>query len=68
MVTTGEDDADSGVDLRGTLRVVRGVPGLLALIAFSCFNNFIGGAFMAVMDPTASRWCPCRRGACCGGC
>jgi MFS transporter, DHA3 family, multidrug efflux protein len=38
------------VDLRGTLRVVRGVPGLLALIAFSCFNNFLAGAFMALMD------------------
>jgi MFS transporter, DHA3 family, multidrug efflux protein len=38
------------VDLRGTLRVVRGVPGLLALIAFTCFNNFLGGAFMALMD------------------
>jgi MFS transporter, DHA3 family, multidrug efflux protein len=50
VVATG-DEAERGVDLRGTLRVVRGVPGLLALIAFSCFNNFIGGAFMAVMDP-----------------
>jgi MFS transporter, DHA3 family, multidrug efflux protein len=40
----------SNVDLRGTLHVVRGVPGLLALIAFSCFNNFLGGAFMALMD------------------
>ncbi|WP_298454919.1 MFS transporter [uncultured Cellulomonas sp.] len=39
-----------GVDLRGTWRLVRGVPGLVALIAFSCFNNFIGGAFMALMD------------------
>jgi MFS transporter, DHA3 family, multidrug efflux protein len=38
------------VDLRGTLRVVRGVPGLLALIGFTCFNNFLGGAFMALMD------------------
>jgi DHA3 family multidrug efflux protein-like MFS transporter len=38
------------VDLRGTLRVVRGVPGLLALIGFACFNNFLGGAFMALMD------------------
>ena len=27
-----------------------GVPGLVALIAFSCFNNFLGGAFMALMD------------------
>ena len=50
VVSTG-DDGPRGVDLRGTLRVVSGVPGLLALIAFSCFNNFIGGAFMAVMDP-----------------
>jgi DHA3 family multidrug efflux protein-like MFS transporter len=38
------------VDLRGTLQVVRGVPGLLALIGFACFNNFLGGAFMALMD------------------
>jgi DHA3 family multidrug efflux protein-like MFS transporter len=38
------------VDLRGTLRVVRGIPGLLALIGFSCFNNFLGGVFMALMD------------------
>jgi len=38
------------VDVRGTLRVVRGVPGLLALIAFSCFNNFLAGAFMALLD------------------
>jgi DHA3 family multidrug efflux protein-like MFS transporter len=52
VVTTGGDaDGGHGVDLKGTLKVVRGVPGLLALIAFSCFNNFIGGAFMAVMDP-----------------
>ncbi len=52
----GDDDAagppaDSGIDLRGTLRLVRGVPGLLPLILFSCFNNFLGGAFMALMDP-----------------
>jgi MFS transporter, DHA3 family, multidrug efflux protein len=44
----GEDGA--GVDLRGTVRLVRGVPGLIALIAFSCFNNFLGGSFMALMD------------------
>ena len=38
------------VDLRGTLRLVRGVPGLLALIGFTCFNNLLNGAFMALMD------------------
>jgi DHA3 family multidrug efflux protein-like MFS transporter len=48
---TSDDDADAGVDLRGTIRLVRGVPGLLPLVLFSCFNNFLGGAFMALMDP-----------------
>ncbi len=38
------------IDVSGTLRVVRSVPGLPALIVFSCFNNFLGGAFMALMD------------------
>jgi DHA3 family multidrug efflux protein-like MFS transporter len=38
------------VDVRGTLRVIRGISGLLALIGFSCFNNFLSGAFMALMD------------------
>jgi DHA3 family multidrug efflux protein-like MFS transporter len=42
---------DNRIDLRGTLRLVRGVPGLLALIGFSCFNNFLGGVFMALLDP-----------------
>jgi DHA3 family multidrug efflux protein-like MFS transporter len=49
--TGGTDGAGDGVDLRGTLRLVRGVPGLLPLILFSCFNNFLGGGFMALMDP-----------------
>ncbi len=43
-------DEATGIDLRGTWRLVQGVPGLPALIAFSCFNNVIGGAFMALMD------------------
>ena len=38
------------VDLRGTIRVVREVPGLIALILFSAFNNFLGGVFMALLD------------------
>lgn len=45
------DQADAGkIDLRGTIRQVRQIPGLLALIAFSCLNNLLGGAFMALMD------------------
>jgi DHA3 family multidrug efflux protein-like MFS transporter len=38
------------VDLKGTYKIVRGVPGLMALILFSTFNNFLGGVFMALMD------------------
>lgn len=48
-----DDSGEAGgrrVDLRGTVRVVREVPGLMALILFSAFNNFLGGVFMALMD------------------
>ena len=40
----------SRVDLRGTVAVVAAVPGLLALVAFSTINNFLGGVFMALLD------------------
>jgi len=49
-VRLARDEDGAGIDLRGTVRLVRGVPGLVALIAFSCFNNFLGGSFMALMD------------------
>jgi len=42
--------AGQGLDLAGTVRVVRGVPGLFGLIFFQTFNNFLGGIFMALMD------------------
>jgi MFS transporter, DHA3 family, multidrug efflux protein len=38
------------VDLKGTIRVITAVPGLVALIIFSAFNNLLGGVFMALMD------------------
>jgi DHA3 family multidrug efflux protein-like MFS transporter len=44
------EGAAGKTDLRGTYRMVRRTPGLLALILFSTFNNFLGGAFMALMD------------------
>jgi DHA3 family multidrug efflux protein-like MFS transporter len=47
---TEKGDEGHGVDLRGTVRLVRGVPGLVPLIAFSCCNNLLGGTFMALMD------------------
>lgn len=46
----GETAAPKRVDILGTLAIVRGVPGLLALILFTCFNNFLGGIFMALLD------------------
>lgn len=38
------------VDIRGTILVIAGVPGLFALIFFATFNNFLGGIFMALLD------------------
>lgn len=38
------------VDIKGTIKVIRGVQGLFALIFFTMFNNFLGGVFMALMD------------------
>jgi DHA3 family multidrug efflux protein-like MFS transporter len=39
------------MDLRGTIAIVLAIPGLLALILFNTFNNFLGGVFMALLDP-----------------
>lgn len=39
------------LDLRGTYAVIIAIPGLLALIGFNTINNFLGGVFMALMDP-----------------
>lgn len=46
----GESPPDKSVDLKGTIKLVWGVSGLMALIFFSTFNNFLGGVFMALMD------------------
>jgi DHA3 family multidrug efflux protein-like MFS transporter len=37
--------------LKGSIAAIRVVPGLMALIFFSTFNNLIGGVYMALMDP-----------------
>lgn len=45
--------AESGggkVDVRGTIKAIRLIPGLFALIFFNTFNNFLGGVFMSLMD------------------
>jgi DHA3 family multidrug efflux protein-like MFS transporter len=38
------------IDIGGAFRAVRLVPGLIALLFFSTFNNFLGGVFMSLMD------------------
>lgn len=39
------------IDVKGAVAAVQAVPGLLALIFFTTFNNFLGGVYMALMDP-----------------
>jgi len=48
--TPGEGAEPKRMDIRGTIAVIAGVPGLFALILFATFNNFLGGIFMALMD------------------
>jgi DHA3 family multidrug efflux protein-like MFS transporter len=47
---SNEPPAPKRVDIAGTVRVIAAVPGLFALILFACFNNFLGGIFMALLD------------------
>ncbi|WP_229116476.1 MFS transporter [Parenemella sanctibonifatiensis] len=44
-------DAHGAFDLMGSWRAVAAISGLFSLIIFSTFNNFIGGAYMALLDP-----------------
>jgi DHA3 family multidrug efflux protein-like MFS transporter len=44
-------EAPRFIDFSGAIRAVQIVPGLLALLLFSTFNNFLGGVFMALLDP-----------------
>lgn len=45
------DDRSKAVDVRGAVHAVRSVDGLLSLLFFTTFNNFLGGVFIALMDP-----------------
>jgi DHA3 family multidrug efflux protein-like MFS transporter len=48
----GSGEAPTGwVDIRGGWRAVRGADGLFFLVIFTTLNNFIGGIYMALMDP-----------------
>ncbi|MGA4506474.1 MFS transporter [Propionibacteriaceae bacterium G1746] len=50
-VEPAASDAQGHFDLMGSWLAVRAIPGLLALLLFSTFNNFIGGVYMALLDP-----------------
>lgn len=45
------DTGASKIDIKGTMALIRTMPGLFALIFFTTFNNFLGGVFMSLMDP-----------------
>lgn len=45
------EGAPKSYGFRGVIPAVMVVPGLLALILFTTFNNLVGGVFMALMDP-----------------
>lgn len=43
-------DQQPKIDILGTFKVIKGIPGLFALILFATINNFLGGVFMSLMD------------------
>jgi DHA3 family multidrug efflux protein-like MFS transporter len=45
------EGAPKSYGFRGVIPAVVVVPGLLALILFTTFNNLVGGVFMALIDP-----------------
>ena len=45
------DEVPKMVDFGGAFRAIRDVPGLTGLVLFACFNNLLGGVFMALLDP-----------------
>ncbi|HLS92355.1 MAG TPA: MFS transporter [Microbacterium sp.] len=52
VVAADPETAPTGwVDIRGGWRAVRGAHGLLFLVFFTMLNNFVGGVYMALMDP-----------------
>lgn len=46
-----EPGRNRAIDLKMGFTTVLAIPGLLSLIIFSMFNNFVGGVYMALMDP-----------------
>ena len=45
------EGAPAKVDFVQAFRMTREIPGLMALVIFSTFNNLLGGIYMALLDP-----------------
>lgn len=45
------EDKPKRIDIHGSYLLAAAIPGLLGIIIFNTFNNFLGGVFMALMDP-----------------
>lgn len=46
-----QQKASKKFNIKETIATINEIPGLFALIFFTTFNNFLGGVFMALMDP-----------------
>lgn len=53
IVYAKQKEGVGAVDIKGTIALLRETPGIIALILFTSFNNFLGGVFMALMDSYA---------------
>lgn len=45
------EEGGSRFDVSGAVAAIRSVPGLVALILFTTFNNLVNGVYIALMDP-----------------
>jgi DHA3 family multidrug efflux protein-like MFS transporter len=45
------EDKPKRIDIKGSYLLAAAIPGLIGIIIFNTFNNFLGGVFMALMDP-----------------
>lgn len=43
-------DTPQKMDIKGTILIISGIPGLFSLIFFNTINNFLGGIFNSLMD------------------
>lgn len=48
--TTTEEINRRKIDIKGTIKIIRNIPGLASLIIFTTINNLLGGVFMSLMD------------------